>query len=97
MISQLKKVGQNLLRLAEAHLDWMDRRAEARRRATLKDHRTLEICMVGCMFLLVWAWWSGSIAIVGRPICALAIVVAGLKLIQLVFIALHQSGEGRHE
>jgi hypothetical protein len=97
MISQLKKLGQKLLRLSEAQLDWMDHRAEARRRATLKDHRTLEICMAGCLFLLTWSWWSGSLAVVGRPVCALAIVVASLKLIQLAFIALHQSGDRGHE
>jgi len=90
----LARLCRSALKGMEAYLDWSDRRTETRRRAVLNDHHTLEFCLVGCVLLLIMAWMSGTLRVVGRSVCTLALIVAFLKLWQLALIAI-VNPEGR--
>ena len=94
MSESLKKLCRLLLQGIASYLDWADRKAESRRRAVLNDHHTLEFCLAGCVLLLLLAWWSGTLRLVGRPVCTLALIVAFLKFWQLALIAV-VNPEGR--
>jgi hypothetical protein len=87
MIAQVETFARALLKLAEAQLDWMDRKIEKKHHKALKDRHTLETCLIACLVLFLLAWLSGGIATMGRSICLLALIIVTLKLFQLMLIA----------
>jgi hypothetical protein len=87
MIERVKMLGCSFISRTTGHLHWIDRKAEATRRAALKDHSTLEACLAGCVFLLLSAKSAEQIAVLGKPICALALIVVAPNLFQLLLIA----------
>lgn len=91
-----EKFGRWVERKGQAFIAWDDRRTKARREKTLKDHRTLEICIALCAVLVVMGLASHASTTYLRSVCTLAAFVVFLKFIQLTIIALH-GGEGSGE
>lgn len=97
MMAFVKTLSRALLQWSMSSLDWAERRAERRRSAVLRDHYTLEICLAGCVLLLLLSWFTGTLHAVGRSVCTLALIVVFLKLWQLLLIANRRAREDCNE
>jgi hypothetical protein len=91
-----EKFSRWIERKGRAYVAWHDRRAKARRKKTLNDHHTLEICIALCTILLVLGLINHQSAIYLRLVCELAAIVVLLKFVQFIAIALHRN-EGSDE
>jgi Flp pilus assembly protein TadB len=87
------KISHWLERKADAYDEWFEHWAKNQRKRVLKDHRTLEIAILGCAILII----LGLITHLGVPalrsVCVLAGVIVYVKIWQFVMIALHPDEE----
>lgn len=87
-----KKFSAWIERKGIAFLEWDERRTKARQEKVLKDHHTLEFCMVLCVLLLIFGVVNHASGAYLRALSALALFIAIMKLWQLTIIFLRGDG-----